>query len=102
MVTVLFQQTLDASVVAMFAKATGCLRGSHMFGETWPDQVDPVVKLAQTPNIRDVTRRAIIDVNSIGSGRNVDLLTSIINLNCWRHDKSATCASRAKAWGPCL
>ena len=32
----------------------------------------------KTPNGRDVTKRAIIDVNSIVAGRNYDILTSII------------------------
>ena len=31
----------------------------------------------KSPNGRDVTKRAIIDVNSVVSGRNYDILTSI-------------------------
>ena len=31
-----------------------------------------------TPNGRDVTKRAIVDINSIVSGWNYDILTSII------------------------
>ena len=42
-----------------------------------------------SPNDHDVTKWAIIDVNSIVSGRNYVILTSII-AHCWRHGQSAT------------
>ena len=37
-----------------------------------------VVKWLKSPNSRDVTKRAIIEVNSMVSGSNYDTLTSII------------------------
>ena len=42
-------------------------------------------------NGRDVTKRAIIDVNSIVSGRNYDFNLNF-SLNCSRHGHSMTCA----------
>ena len=54
-----------------------------------------LLSVAQVSNNRDGTKRAIIDVNSVVSGRNYDILGSIIaHFQCRRH-----CLTRAPSLG---